>query len=644
MKRIELSFESKHKSLSVRRFSIREAMSAPFVIDLFARSSLPDIEIEPFLNKTATLTLRSGVVHLLHDERTYEGVVIHMEQTRVEKPQDGSEPLSTYHVRIAPTLWLLQKRTRSRIFHRKSIITIVEDVLSDWGITPKKQIAKDHPVRDYVVQYEETDFAFVSRLLELEGVTYYFAFDGGKKGELTLHDHPEDIAERPKVSYADNPSQSSEKEFVTMVRLAHHVRPGSATVRDFDLRRRLDKPVLGEAKPAAAPEDFYEGYYYRPGSSLIVDGADSDASTPFADKQRGKVRSVDKVAKAIADVWLVASRRDKRRVAFHTNCVDFAPGVTFAIDGHPRSDLAKPILITDMTFDGGPNDEWVLEGEATFTASPYAPEQHTPAPKIFGVLSATVVGPAGEEIHTDELGRVCVRFPWDRGPEVNEQCSCWVRASQGWAGRGFGTMMIPRVGQEVLVAFYEGDPSLPVIVGRAYNTVEPLPGELATPKHMTRSAWRTDTSPHADDSYNEIRFEDEKDKEYVFLRAQRDLQKLVKHHETERTGQNRAALVGKDRRAIVAEVDATLAGVKYSLQMMDKPSPSDLKILELGKPTVSPQPTKIELVDDKVLVTSGSAVMTLEGGDAVFGAKGELSIEAGGSVIVEGGSDIKINC
>ena len=141
--------------------------------------------------------------------------------------------------------------------------------------------------------------------------------------------------------------------------------------------------------------------------------------------------------------------------------------------------------------------------------------------------------------------------------------------------------MIPRVGQEVLVAFLDGDPDQPVIVGRVYNAVRTMPKEVTTPKHQTRSTWMSDTSDHEDNSYNEIRFEDEKSKEYVYVQAQRDMQKLVKRNETERTGQNRATVVGRSRTSIVAEVDATLVGVKYSLQMMDPPSqdgPQDPRI------------------------------------------------------------------
>jgi type VI secretion system secreted protein VgrG len=361
MDRLELSFESGHKSLSVRRFSIREALSTPFEVSVFARSPLPDLDLEPFLSRGATLTLRSGVAHVLHGERSFAGVVSHMEQVRVEEPTAGSRPLSTYHLRIVPRLRLLERRTRSRIFQRQSLLEVVRSALDEWGIKPIEKLSKTYPKLDYVVQYEETDLAFVSRLLERAGITYLFAFGGGKAGELTLDDHPHDAAPRPPIRCVDNPNQSGEKEFVTAVRLAQQVRPGRFTIRDFDLRRRLDRPVVGEAKPASPPEDFYEQYRYLPGSTLAIDPGDGDASTPFAD-QRGKVRSVEAHGAALAERSLASARQGRRRLAFHTNCIDLAPGVAFTVDGHPRADVGKPVLVTELTLDGSPDGAWDHEG------------------------------------------------------------------------------------------------------------------------------------------------------------------------------------------------------------------------------------------------------------------------------------------
>jgi type VI secretion system secreted protein VgrG len=640
--RFELSFDAGLHGLDVRRFTIREALSSRFEVSVFARSPEPDIPLEPFLNKKASFTIRSGVVHVRHQERAWGGVVSHMEQLRVEKPTAGSRPLSTYYLRIVPRLWLLGHRRNHLVHQRKTVVQIVQDVLGEWGIAPALKLAKTYRVLDYVVQYGETDLAFVSRLLEWAGITYWFDFGGGKDGLLTLDDHPEDAAERPGIPCVDNPSRASEREYVSQVRIGHRVRPGRFTTRDFDFRRKADYPLFGNSPRAPAPEDFYEQYHYLPGSTLAIDPKDGDGSTPVAD-DKGKVRSVEDKGKTLAERGLVSVRRDKRFLAFHTNCVDLAPGVAFTALGHPRDDVGHKVLITEFSLDGTPGGEWTHEGEAAFAATPWAPEIKTPRPRVHGVETAVVVGPPGQEIYTDEFGRVRVQFAWDRKGKKDDNSSCWMRVSHGWAGTGYGSINIPRVGQEVLVSFLDGDPDQPVIVGRVYNAVRPIPKEVTQPKHQTRSTWMSDTSDHTDNSYNEIRFEDEKTREYIYLQAQKDLQKLVKRDETERTGENRAELVGKNRSAIVAAIDATLVGVKHSVQIMEPPSPASLKILEMQKPEVTPLPTKLELVDGKILCTSGKATAAFEGGDISFEARGQITFKAGGSIIVEGGSDIKIN-
>jgi type VI secretion system secreted protein VgrG len=282
-------------------------------------------------------------------------------------------------------------------------------------------------------------------------------------------------------------------------------------------------------------------------------------------------------------------------------------------------------------------------GEAVFAEHPYRPLEETERPTVRGVQSALVVGPEGEEIYTDEFGRVRVQFHWDRDGKMDPNSSCWMRVSQGWAGGGYGKILIPRVGQEVLIGYLEGDPDRPIVVGRSYNGTNLIASEQELPRYKTRSSWKSDTSPHEDNSYNELRFEDVFEEELVFTQAQRDQQKLVKRHETERTGRNRAVLVGGNRALVVGQVDATLVGKKYSLQMINQPEPKDLQILKMGKPTVSPLSTKLEMIDKKILCTSGEATAVVDGPDAVFEAKQLISFKAGGNITVKGGPNIHIN-
>ncbi len=259
-------------------------------------------------------------------------------------------------------------------------------------------------------------------------------------------------------------------------------------------------------------------------------------------------------------------------------------------------------------------------------AAPWRPAKATPRPRIGGVQSAIVVGPKGEEIHTDELGRVRVQFHWDREGKLDDHSSCWVRVTQGWAGTGFGMMVLPRVGQEVTVGFFEGDPDQPVILGRVYNAVNRVPYKL--PDDKTKSGWRTSSSPGDPRSpaYNELMFEDRAGAELVSLRAQRDLHKVVKANETERTGGGRTVSVGKSRTATVGAVDSTFVGTRHVV-------------------TVGTTPTSLELTDKRLVATTGQATVTLDGPDLSLEAKGNITIIAHeGDVIIRGGPNVKINC
>jgi type VI secretion system secreted protein VgrG len=201
------------------------------------------------------------------------------------------------------------------------------------------------------------------------------------------------------------------------------------------------------------------------------------------------------------------------------------------------------LLVTEFSVEGTPGEEWTMSASATFADNPYKPTQKTQKPRVNGVQSATVVGPAGQEIHTDEFGRVRVQFPWDRDGKNDENSSCWMRVSQGWAGTGYGMIMIPRIGHEVLVGFLEGDPDQPIVVGRVYNAKQVVPHKL--PENKTRSTWKSDTSLGSN-GFNEIMFEDKKGQELVFEQAQKNRRRLVKNDETITVGHDRQKYVQND--------------------------------------------------------------------------------------------------
>ncbi|HZO12826.1 MAG TPA: type VI secretion system tip protein TssI/VgrG [Polyangiaceae bacterium] len=634
-----LAFEGAESSLDVRRFDAHEELSKPFEVNIVARSTKHDIDLETIVGKGASLTIYSNNPALSVTERTWTGICNHIEQLRAEQ-EKGATGLSTYYLTLVPRLWLLTQNREHRIFQRMTIVEIVEKVLEEWDVKRTLRLQEQYKKLDYVAQYGESDFTFVSRLLERAGITYLFDHQGGKEGELVLSDQPHRGSPRPAIVYNPNVAIVGSDEHVRAVRIAERVTPGKVTLRDYDFRRP-EHELEAKAEGAPAPENFYEHYRYLPGSALFID-PQGEGATPVAD-DKGKVRSVDAEENARAQRLYDAERCRKRIIGFETNVIDLFPGSLFQITNHPRPDVGEELLVTAFTLEGSHNEEWSQIGEAVLSKLPYRPIEKTPRPSIAGTQSVTVVGPPGEEIHTDEYGRVRTQFHWDRDGQLDDNSTCWMRVSHGWAGKTYGKVLLPRTGQEALVTYFEGDPDLPLVVGRAYNAVNTLPNENELPRYKTRTSWMSDSSPHADDSYNAIRYEDEKDKEYIYTQAQRDQQKLVKRHETERTGQNRSELVGGKRAAVVGEVDAVLVGKKWSLQMIAPPQPEQLKIRELGKPEVAPLATKLEMIDKKILCTSGEATVVLDGPDIVFEAKQMISFKAGGNVIVHGGPNIHIN-
>lgn len=624
---LELSFASKEDSLSVRRFSVHEGLSTLFEVAVWAMSPYENIDLESLVGKPAAFKINSGVVHALRPSRIWSGVCRHIEQVQAEPTG-----LSTYYLRIVPQLWLLTHRKNNRIFQHKSAPDIVDAILNEWGIKAKwKADRGQYPKLEYRTQYGESDYDFIARTLEEWGITYYFDEDEAKPSELIFADKPQSRNARlgGPVSYVDNPNEEAEKEFVSRVRLTHVVRPGKVTMRDYDFRRKPEYELFGKSSAAEGPEEFYEQYHYRPGGFLVETGKGAD--TPVAD-DKGVARHDDKSGNERASRSFEGERSGKRSVTFDTNVLDFAAGLIFSMANHPRGDLAdKKLLISEFSIEGSPTEQWSMSGRAVFADEPFRAPAKSVKPIVRGVQSAIVVGPAGEEIHTDEYGRVRIQFHWDREGKRDDGSSCWVRVSQGWAGSGFGMIMIPRIGQEVLVGFFEGDPDQPLVIGRVFNNTTRVPYKL--PDHKTKSTWKSDSSPNSD-GFNEIMFEDAKGKELVYMQAQRDLQKLVKNNETERTGVNRTIVVGANRSTIVGANDSTMVGVKHRLT-----------IAQPKEPPPSIPPTTYDMSDKKICYTTGEASITFDGPNITLEAKGNITIRStGADVIIQGGPNVKINC
>lgn len=473
------------QELDVRDFSVEEGLSRLFEVRLTAVCPNVDVDFEAAVGGPARFEMHR-VSAVDGDTRHWSGICVHAEQTGVE--EDG---LSTYSIRIVPTMWLLTQRRNYRVFQDKSELDIVLEILGEWGISPAQELdAGSYGKRRMRVQYAESDFDFVNRLLEDIGVTYHFEQMGGDT-RLVLVDAPNRRGSRVPLPYIDKPNERVPIEHVTELRTRREVRPGRYTQSDVDYRRPLNFPLAASSAKGSAIEAKLERYHHNYGSFLWK-GQGGD--TPVAD-DRGAARTNQKDGARQVEKRLEAQRVDARVCRFRTTAHDLRPGKVITITEHPRSEVGAPQLVIACRFEGNAWGNWVHSCETRYTDVDYRPPLKTPKPRTLGVESATVTGPAGEEIHCDEFGRVRVHFHWDREGAADESSSCWVPVSQAWAGAGFGAVNLPRVGQEVLIDFLGADPDRPLVMGRVFTTTTPPPYQL--PKYKMVSGLRSETYPRA---------------------------------------------------------------------------------------------------------------------------------------------------
>lgn len=527
------------ETVSVRRFVVHERMNRTFEIQIEARSANDSLDFETIVGRRASFSLDGGARHVTRSRRNWYGICSSVELLKAE-----STGLSTYRFVVVPRVWLLSQRSGYRVFQHLSIPEIVEALVAEWGIGTEIWLDRNaHPRLPLRTQYGESDWAFLSRLLEEAGIAAFFLEHDGQDTRLVLADRPHGTEPRTggPLRYVDHPNESAEREFITDVCLLRQVSPLCHTLRDVDFRHDPAFALFSHAVADKPVEGALERYDVLPGGFLIETNPRGD--TPIADDKRA-ARHDENTGKMIAQRRLEETSAAAWLLSFKTNAPDLSPGVVFLVDGHThaRIDARSKWLVTEFTIEGATGENWNYSGHAASANAPYRPPRQTSKPVAKGVESAVVVGPKGEEIHTDEFGRVRIQFPWDRTGRYDESSSCWVRVSQAWAGPGFGLTTIPRIGQEVLVGFFGNDPDQPVVVGRLHNGTNPVPYKL--PENKAVSGLRSATSPRSD-GFNELRFDDTRGNELVHVQAERNLTKCVKLDETETTGQTRVIECGK---------------------------------------------------------------------------------------------------
>jgi len=469
-----------------------EYMSWPFEysLDLALRG-----EADPgdFIGKTALLSLGGPKTR-----RRVHGIV-----NRFEFVHATAGRLFRYRATLVPRLWILSLRQDSRIFQEKTVPEIIREVLQDAGFAANQfrfATKRGYKPREYCVQYNESDLNFVSRLMDEEGIFYYFEHDA-KDHVLVIGDHPgaNKALEEAVIPYREPSGAPPTEEVVEEFRMAEEMRPGRVILNDFN----FEKPSLDLKTPPEEADAFREFEVY-------------EQPADYGEGEDGREK---------ARIRLEELQAGRRTASGRCNTFRLAPGFRFTLEGHGREECNGEYLITGVS--NSAFQPQVLEEQAGEEAGrqesrfraipasvPYRPRREVRKIRMPGVQTATVVGPAGEEIYTDRHGRVKVQFHWDRLGRADEKSSCWIRVAQAWAGEGWGAMFIPRIGQEVIVDFIEGDPDRPIITGRVYNAERTPPYKL--PEHKTKSTIRSNTSKGGG-SHNELLMEDLAGKTQVVL-------------------------------------------------------------------------------------------------------------------------------
>jgi type VI secretion system secreted protein VgrG len=504
-----------------------EALSQLFAYQVDVTSDRSDIAASELLGQSVTVHLATNDDD--GDTRHWNGRVT--EVTYIETSDDGT---SRYRMTLRPWLWQLSQCADCRIFQQMSIPDIVTQVFQGRGFTDfTSSLSGTYETHDYVVQYRETDLEFVTRLLEREGIYYFFKHEDGKH-TLVLADSPQAHSPAPGSDslpfQTDDAHRDATMQYVGRWQAEGALRTAVYVQTDYD----FTKPQVTLSAQATATDDDAE-----PADALQIydfpGGFDS-----FAD------------ADAYTRLRLDQTRREVERRMGETNARGLAAGTTFTLTDHPRDAENKQYLATwsrvrvtgqDANSSGGDEATFTLAFVAIASDVTFRPPWTVRKPVMRGPQTAMVVGPDGQEIWTDQYGRIKVQFPWDRLGQDDENSSCWMRVAQQWAGSGFGAQFIPRIGQEVIVDFLDGDPDRPIITGSVYNGSNGVPFEL--PDQQTRSGWKTRSTPGgALDAGNELRFEDAVGAEEVYLQAQKDMNVVVKNNQSTSVAQARAVDVG----------------------------------------------------------------------------------------------------
>ncbi len=615
--------------LMVKTFHGEGKISEPYFFYLEMVSQEFELDFDKIVGEgiTITMDLSSG------EQKFFHGICTRF----IQGAYDGTE--CKYFAELRPWLWQLHLTRDSRIFQEMKIPDIITSVFDDLGFTDyKDSLTGTYKEVDYCVQYQETAYNFVQRLMEDNGICFYFEHDEDKH-TLVLSDdstaHPE-CPGVPTVSMSPPDSSMIEDDTVSHISLEKSVATGKYAMDDFDFETPATDLLVSDVEALKEHKTTDLRVYEYPGG--FTKSADGDS--------KAKIR-------------MESLEYPVRLVNGQSNCRDFRYGYKFTLEDHERDDVNDTYLLYSVNFTAT-QDSYHNSFVAFPADTPFRPATETPKPRIVSTQTALVVGKDGEEIYTDKYGRVKVQFHWDQEGTYNEDSSCWIRVTQGWAGKNWGNIFIPRIDMEVVVSFINGDPDRPLITGCVYNADQTVPYEL--PANQTQSTIKSDSSKDAE-GYNELRFEDKADEEEIYVHAQKDMNIDVLNDETRTITKNRTTTIeeendtltvkkgdrtfevteGNETTTIGGDREITVSGDETRTNEKDYTVKvdGDYKITVGGDLTIEVT-GKISIAtdDDFALEVSGAYSNEVEG-DVTTTSGGAISEEADGDVTVTASGDLK---
>lgn len=515
-------------TFAVVSFHYTGSYSSLFRLDVTVSSAcFTTLSYEKAIEKEAVLKIWQGATLLRH----VKGIVASFSRHEY----DGQR--AAYQMEIRPPFWRSLYRQNFRSFQNQDIETILTTLLAENGVTEYSMLlGNNHPAREFCVQYGESDYAFLLRLLSEEGISFFEAFaDDGESQWLIFSDDAAYLPPPVEIPFNPDMTTGSADEYVSQISHTVQIRPSSVVSKDYTFRR---PGWQGTFKEEGANQDWQRSQYEI-----------FDYPGRFKDEQHGRDFTR----------YQVEGFRSNAEIALcQSNSPKLWAGQRLALTEHPLDSLNTTWQVVASELSGRQpqaepgqsgqgtvmnNRVRVIPADITWRPAPL------PKPKVDGPQSATVTGPEGEEIFCDEYGRVRVKFAWDRYNKANQDSSCWVRVSQAWAGTGFGNLAIPRVGQEVIVDFLNGDPDQPIIMGRTYHQENRSPGSL--PATKTQMTIRSKT--YKGSGFNELRFEDATNNEQVYIHAQKNMDTEVLNNRTTDVKVNHTETIGANQTITVQQ-------------------------------------------------------------------------------------------